>query len=139
LFSAILTYFLIAAALASEAPASALSSPFPSPLSLALPALPSAPGASDTHAGTLAAPWATIQHAVDSVGPGDTILVLSGLYAGARLETSGTANAGITLKAAPGAAVTINQPGPNNKHRSNLEIETWEWSRAVSAPTMATA
>jgi parallel beta-helix repeat protein len=132
---------LTAPVLANVSPASDSSSPFPSQLSttpLAAPEILQAQvyyvstGGNDDHAGTQTAPWATIQHAVDTVGPGDTILVFSGTYTGARIETSGTVNAWITLKAAPGAAVTINQPGPNNKHQSNLEIETWEGSGVVA-------
>ncbi len=81
---------------------------------------------SDTNDGSSASPWETIQHAVDSVAPGDTILIESGTYVGARIEQSGTANNWIKLQAAPGASVLINAPGPNNRHESNLEFETWE-------------
>ncbi len=77
----------------------------------------------DTNDGSSASPWATIQHAVDRVAPGDTILIESGTYVGARIEQSGTANNWITLQAAPGASVLINGPGPNNKHESTLEFE----------------
>ena len=83
---------------------------------------------SDAGAGTLADPWETIQHAVDSAQPGDTIRVLPGTYAGARIESSGTAGNRITLK----GSATIDRPGPNNKHGSNLEIETWEGDGTVS-------
>ncbi|MBW1811873.1 MAG: right-handed parallel beta-helix repeat-containing protein, partial [Deltaproteobacteria bacterium] len=91
-----------------------------------------APNGSDDNDGSPASPWATIQHAVDSVAPGDTILIESGTYAGARIERSGTADEWITLQAAPGASILINAPGPNNKHESNLEFETWEGTKTVS-------
>ncbi|MBN1872908.1 MAG: right-handed parallel beta-helix repeat-containing protein [Anaerolineae bacterium] len=58
--------------------------------------------------------------------PDDTVLVKSGIYAGARMENSGTATAPLTLKAAPGAKVVINIPGPQNVHASGLEIENWD-------------
>ena len=87
---------------------------------------------SDTNDGSSASPWETIQHAVDSVAPGDTILIESGTYVGARIEQSGTANNWIKLQAAPGASVLINAPGPNNRHESNLEFETWEGTETVS-------
>ena len=32
--------------------------------------------------------WRTLQHAVDHVRPGDTILVAAGTYAGVRIQTS---------------------------------------------------
>ena len=74
----------------------------------------------------------TIQHAVDSVQPGDTILVHAGTYVGARIEQSGTAVAHITLRANDGETVLINQSGPNNRHDSNLELETWEGDGIVA-------
>lgn len=87
---------------------------------------------SDGSDGSAASPWLTIQHAVDNVQPGDLILVHAGTYAGARIEVSGTAVAPITLRANDGEAVLINQPGANNKHDSNLELETWEGSETVA-------
>lgn len=77
-------------------------------------------------------PWRTLQHAVDSVAPGDTILVRGGTYDGCRIENSGTAGAWITLKAAPGAGVLVNAPGPDNAHQSNIELETWEGAGTVA-------
>jgi len=88
---------------------------------------------SDSVAGTSrGSPWQTIQHAVDSVEPGDRIVVLSGEYAGARIERSGETNAIIQLHSdIPGAAV-LNTPGAGNAHNSILEIETWDGARVVS-------
>jgi parallel beta-helix repeat protein len=86
----------------------------------------------DAGAGSQADPWATLQHAVEAVAPGDTILVLSGTYVGARIEQSGTAAGWITLKAAPAANVVVNAPGPNNVHGSILELETWEGDGVVA-------
>lgn len=81
---------------------------------------------SDANEGTSGQPWLTIQHAVENVAPGDVIEVHDGTYAGARIETSGLPRAFITLRAATGANVVIDQPGPNNVHDSNLEIESWD-------------
>ncbi|MBN2002005.1 MAG: right-handed parallel beta-helix repeat-containing protein [Anaerolineae bacterium] len=75
---------------------------------------------SETH------PWRTIQYAVEQLAPGDTVLVKSGTYTGARLESSGTVTAPLMLKAAPDATVIINGPGPENAHQSGLEIENWD-------------
>jgi len=91
-----------------------------------------APNGSDGDDGSSTTPWLTIQHAVDNVAPGDTILLRSGTYAGARIEQSGTAAAWITLATAPGAAALINAAGPNNKHDSILEFETWEGDETVA-------
>lgn len=87
---------------------------------------------SDSGDGSAAHPWATLQHAVESVAPGDAIVVGEGEYAGCRIERSGTAAAWITLQAAAGAAVRITTPGPNNRHGSNIEVETWAGEGTVA-------
>ena len=79
----------------------------------------------DNAAGTSAAPWATLQTAVNRIAPGDTIMVRSGTYAGFRATTSGTQTAPKTLMAVTGATVIVNRPGPNNAHNSDVEIETF--------------
>ncbi|MCA9979525.1 MAG: right-handed parallel beta-helix repeat-containing protein [Anaerolineales bacterium] len=86
----------------------------------------------DGQAGTAEAPWRTIQFAVDHVPAGGIVVVHGGDYAGARLERSGTAEAPFTLMGAAGEEVVIDRPGPNNRHESNLEIETWEESETVA-------
>src|SRR5262249_20245202 len=43
-------------------------------------------GGADGGPGTLGSPWQTVQHAVESVAPGDTIFVRAGTYVGARIE-----------------------------------------------------
>jgi parallel beta-helix repeat protein len=78
---------------------------------------------SDSNPGASAKPWLTLQHGVDTISPGDTILVESGTYAGCRIGNSGTASAVCTLMADTGASVLINAAGPDNKHNSNIEVE----------------
>jgi parallel beta-helix repeat protein len=82
--------------------------------------------------GSVANPWHSLQHAVDQALPGDRIFVHAGQYAGCRIERSGTPNLPITLQAAPGELVVISAPGVENKHQSNIEIETWEGDGRVS-------
>ena len=53
----------------------------------------------DGNAGDEAQPWATLQHAADSVKPGDTVVVKAGMYQGFNIVTSGTADAPITFQA----------------------------------------
>ncbi len=79
----------------------------------------------DGNPGTSAKPWKTLQHAVNMVSPGDTILVEAGTYAGCRIGVSGSQTLPKTLKAAPGASVILNKPGASNKHNSILEIENF--------------
>lgn len=90
------------------------------------------PTGSDDNDGSQSAPWMTIQEAVDNANPGDVIQIAAGTYVGARIERSGTANDWITLTAEPGATVLVNGPGPNNRHDSNLEIETWDGDGVVA-------
>src|SRR5436190_7986514 len=80
-------------------------------------------GGSDAAAGSAAAPWATIQHAVDTVVPGDVITVHAGTFAGCRIESSGTQAAPCTLMSEALGAALINAPGPRNRHQSHLEVE----------------
>jgi parallel beta-helix repeat protein len=77
----------------------------------------------DTFNGSSSNPWATLQHAVETIAPGDTILVRSGTYAGCRIRNSGTVSAPKTLTHDTGASVVINTPGPQNSHSSLIEIE----------------
>lgn len=56
--------------------------------------------------------WATIQHAADQVGPGDTVLVHGGTYSeSVRIRATGTAERPITFKAAPGEKVQLDGLG----------------------------
>jgi parallel beta-helix repeat protein len=82
-----------------------------------------APSGNNTNSGSQAQPWLTLQHAVDSINPGDTILVESGTYAGCRIGHSGQQGAACTLKSDSGASVLVNAPGPLNRHNSNIEVE----------------
>src|SRR5262249_10293912 len=82
----------------------------------------------DTNAGTSAAPFATLQHAADSVHAGDTVIVESGTYAGFIMgwdaPTAGTASAPITFEADPNAtpgSVVIN--ARNNKTAVGIDLE----------------
>jgi hypothetical protein len=62
----------------------------------------------DSGAGTIGSPWRTIDHAVNNVVPGDTILVRGGTYNEAvSITISGIAGQVCTLRAYPGEAVTI--------------------------------
>jgi parallel beta-helix repeat protein len=79
------------------------------------------PAGDDDQPGTLAAPWATLQHAADTIGPGDTVQVRAGSYAGGYFETSGTADAPIVLEAYPGETPSITSDNPTTPDGINLE------------------
>lgn len=81
---------------------------------------------SDTNTGSQAQPWRTIQHAVDTVSQGDTIVVTAGSYAGCRIGKSGIAASPITLRAESAGVVLINSLSPSNRHQSLIEIENFD-------------
>lgn len=74
----------------------------------------------DGNVGSQAHPWATLQHAADVAGPGDTVIVQPGSYTGAKFARSGAALAPIIFQAA--TDVLINAPGPLNTNNDNLWI-----------------
>ncbi|MAQ18986.1 MAG: hypothetical protein CMN30_29835 [Sandaracinus sp.] len=73
----------------------------------------------DGAAGTEAAPWATLQQAASTVGPGDTVVVHPGNYRGMDIRTSGTAEAPITFRAEPGTIVDQD----NNRTPDGFNLE----------------
>jgi hypothetical protein len=85
------------------------------------------PAGSDSNDGSMAHPWATLQHAADTVAAGDTVMVRIGSYAGFQLETSGTAGHEIVFSANPGATITSDNAttpdGINLEGASYVRIE----------------
>jgi parallel beta-helix repeat protein len=63
---------------------------------------------SDAAAGTAVAAWRTIQHGVDALKPGDTLLIGPGTYRErVELQRGGTATAPVTIAALPGARAIV--------------------------------
>jgi hypothetical protein len=82
-------------------------------------------GGSDAADGlSQATAWATLVHAADVVGPGDTVRVLDGAYQGFYLDTSGTPGNPITFEA-EGPNVRITQNNPTTPDGINLEGASW--------------
>jgi parallel beta-helix repeat protein len=81
---------------------------------------------SDSNAGSSSLPWRTIQHAVDTIAAGDTIIVQPGAYAGCRISRSGAASGACTLRAASPGSVLINSLSSANRHQSLIEIENFD-------------
>jgi parallel beta-helix repeat protein len=83
------------------------------------------PAGSDGNPGTLAAPWATLQHAADSVGPGDVVTALAGDHAAFEMTSSGSPGAPIVFRAAPGPPVRIVTDVPGRGAGVNVEGAAW--------------
>lgn len=79
----------------------------------------------DSADGTAAAPWRTIQRAVDQAQPGDTVLIGPGIYREQVVcRRGGDANVPLTIAAAPGARVVI----------SGADLLTDGWNQVVEQP-----
>lgn len=66
------------------------------------------PRATDAGPGSLEQPWKTLAKAVDRAGPGDTVVIDSGVYReDVVARTSGTAEQPIRFEPAPGASVVL--------------------------------
>jgi len=66
----------------------------------------------DAASGTSGSPWKTIQQALNTAAPGDTVLVGAGVYAErVTVSRSGTAGAPITLQNTPGTTPIIDGTG----------------------------
>ena len=79
------------------------------------------PLGSDANAGTDLAPWATLQHAADSVSAGDTVIVSGGDYVGMYLDTSGTAQAPIVFTVADGETANVIADNATTPDGINIE------------------
>ena len=84
----------------------------------------------DNNPGTAVEPWQTVQHASDTIAPGDTVIIAAGIYRGddIRFGPPGEGpNALTTFKAAPGARVIFttadDRPPTVYITRSYLRIE----------------
>lgn len=97
-----------------------------------------APAGDDLNPGSIGAPWATIQHAADTLGPGDVVYLRSGTYnEHVGIATSGTPGASIDYTAHPGESPVIDGTGVEGYTNgvvvtgsyirlTGLEIRNWE-------------
>ncbi len=81
-----------------------------------------APAGDDANPGSSEEPWATLQHAADTVVAGDTVIVRPGTYTGFMLQTSGTEAEPITFSAEPGTIINAR----NENTPDGINIENWE-------------
>jgi parallel beta-helix repeat protein len=82
-----------------------------------------APAGSDGADGSSGAPWATIQHAVDNIAGGDTVIVRAGTYAGFAMGYSGSQDGTLShptvIKADSGAILN----DKNNRTADCINLE----------------
>lgn len=80
------------------------------------------PQANDSNPGSATQPWKTIQHAVNTLGPGETVLVKAGIYTeinndnsinnpGIVVRVNGTESQPITIRNFPGDRPIVDQGG----------------------------
>ena len=79
-------------------------------------------GGSDAAGGTAQAPWATLQHAADTVQAGDTVIVRPGDYTGFWLQSSGTELLPIRFSALDGANIIF----PATDKAYGINLENWQ-------------
>jgi parallel beta-helix repeat protein len=82
---------------------------------------PPADGGNDGNPGTSEQPWATLQHAADTVVAGDTVVVRPGSYVGFMLQSSGAPGAPITFSGLPGAVINER----NDTTPDGINLENW--------------
>lgn len=80
-----------------------------------------APDGDNGNPGTLAEPWATLQHAAGQLQPGDALRIRAGNYAGMQLTTSGTAVSPIRIGPYGNELVVIDADNPTTPDGINLE------------------
>jgi hypothetical protein len=82
-----------------------------------------APAGNNSSSGSQQAPWATLQHASDSVQGGDTVIVEAGTYTGFVMgwdfPQGGTAGAPITFQAQSGVVIDA----PNSHTADGIDLE----------------
>ena len=98
----------------------------------------------DANTGLPGSPWATLQHAADTVAPGDTVTVEPGDYAGFYVTTSGTQAAPITFAAKEGVFITsengfTNLDGINIEDTENGEVISYVTVQGFTVNGMARA
>ena len=97
----------------------------------------------DSNPGSLAQPWRTIQHAAETVGPGDTVYVRGGVYNEAvTVQVSGAEGSPITFASHPGETAILDGTGLTDPDgpvgfrladRSHLVIQGFEIRQFTSS------
>ncbi len=92
------------------------------------------PSGDDSGAGSEAAPFATVQRAIDSAQPGDVIVLLGGTYTPpdrTLFNMSGTAADPIIIRSAPGQEVIIDGASIPEGNTESLSTPTWYFHDAA--------
>jgi hypothetical protein len=98
-----------------------------------------ADGGDDANPGTEAQPWATLQHAADTVQPGEGVCVLPGDYVGFMLQTSGLPGEPIVFAAQPGVRIVDSIKNALPSHDGTFDginLENWSGPPSISYVTV---
>lgn len=85
-----------------------------------------APDGDDSGPGSAEAPWATLQHAVDTAEAGDTITVADGEYRGFRITRSGLPGKPVTLRAENRQKAVVRGVGEKCARDAVIEINAFD-------------
>jgi parallel beta-helix repeat protein len=84
-------------------------------------------------------PWATLQHAADVAGPGDSVIVRAGQYDGFEVTTVASQALPLVFRAAPGELVELVSDVPGRGVGVNLEGAEWVTIEGFRAENRAVA
>ncbi len=83
------------------------------------------PTGNNANPGSSGAPWATLQHAADTIGPGDTVIVRAGQYAAFEIGIEASQALPVVFRAAPGELVELVTDLPVRLVGVNIENSSW--------------
>lgn len=83
------------------------------------------PTGNNANPGSAGAPWATLQHAANTIGPGDTVIARAGQYAAFEVEIEASEALPVVFRAAPGELVEIVTDLPVRLVGVNVENSSW--------------
>lgn len=97
------------------------------------------PTGNNGNPGSFGAPWATLQHAANTIGPGDTVIARAGQYAGFEVDIEASQALPVVFRGAPGELVELISDVPGRGVGVNVENAAWVTIEGFRANNRATA